>query len=64
VLAFTALALFQGALTVAIAARLTRGVPSITPGARTLLLARIALAVAVLVALPVFATDVADILSP
>ena len=41
VLAFTALALFQGALTVAIAARLSRGVPSIRPRPRVLLLGRI-----------------------
>ena len=64
VLAFTALALFQGALTVAVAARLSRGVPSITPRRRTLQLGRIALAIVVLVALPLLATNVADILSP
>jgi hypothetical protein len=63
VLSFSALALFQGALTVAIAARLSRGVPSVRPGARLLLLGRIALAVVVLAALPFLAVNVGDILS-
>jgi len=62
-LSFSALALFQGALTVAIAARLSRGVPSVRPGARLLLLGRIALAVVVLAALPFLAVNVGDILS-
>jgi len=63
ILCFTALALFQGALTVAIAARLTRGVPSVVPGPRVLLTGRVALAAVVLVALPFLATNIADILS-
>ena len=63
VLAFTALAVFQGVLVVAIAARLSRGVPSVEPGPRTLLVGRLALAGAVLVALPFFAGDVAEILT-
>jgi len=63
VLSFSALALFQGALTVAIAARLSRRVPSVRPGARLLLLGRIALAVVVLAALPFLAVNVGDILS-
>ena len=63
VLSFTALALFQGALTVALAALLSRDVPSVEPGRRVLLAGRIALAAAVLAALPLFAGDVADILS-
>jgi hypothetical protein len=62
VLSFTALALFQGALTVALAARLSQGVPSIIPSRRTLLIGRIGLAIVVLVALPFLATNVADIL--
>ena len=62
VLAFTVLALFQGALVVALAARLSRGVPSRAPGPRTLLVGRLVLAAAVLVSLPFFAGDVADIL--
>ena len=64
VLCFTALALFQGALVVALAARLSRGVPSIEPGPRVLLVGRLALAAVVLVALPFLASNVADILSP
>jgi hypothetical protein len=63
VLSFTVLALFQGALTVALAARLSRGVPSVEPGRRVLLAGRIALAAAVLAALPLLAGDVAEILS-
>ncbi|HET8950515.1 MAG TPA: hypothetical protein VFN44_08390 [Solirubrobacteraceae bacterium] len=62
VLAFTALALFQGLLVVALAARLSRGVPSLEPDLRVLLVGRLALAAAVLVSLPFFAGDVADIL--
>jgi len=64
VLCFTALALFQGALVVALAARLSRGVPSIEPGPRVLLVGRLALAAVVLVALPFLASNVAEILSP
>lgn len=59
VLAFTALALFQGLLVVALAARLSRDVPSLEPGPRVLL----ALAATVLVSLPFFAGDVAEILN-
>ena len=62
VLAFTALALFQGVLTVAFAARLSRGAPSLSPAPRVLLAGRVALAVAVLAALPLFADAVAEIL--
>ena len=62
VLSFTALALFQGALTVAIAARLSRGVPSARPGPRAMLLGRVALALVVLAALPFLAVNVGDIL--
>jgi hypothetical protein len=62
VLAFTALALFQGLLVVALAARLSRGVPSVHAGPRMLLVGRVAIAAAVLVSLPFFAGDVADIL--
>ena len=62
VLAFTVLALFQGALVLALAARLSPGVPSREPGPRTLLVWRLVLAAAVLVSLPFFAGDVADIL--
>jgi hypothetical protein len=64
VLSFIALALFQGALVVALAARFSRGVPSLVPSARVLLAGRLALAVVVLAALPFLATNVADILSP
>ena len=63
VLAFTAIALFQGVLTVALAARLSRGAPSRRPSGRALLAGRIALAVAVLAALPGFASAVADIVA-
>ena len=63
VLSFTALAVFQGVLTVALAARLSRGVPSRAPGPRVLLAGRLALAAVVLVALPFVAGDVADILT-
>ena len=63
ILCFTALALFQGALTVAIAARLSRGVPSAEPGPRGLLAGRVALAAVVLAALPFLAANVTDILS-
>ena len=63
VLSFTALALFQGVLTVSLAARLSRGIPSREPGPRVLLVGRLALAGVVLVALPFFAGDVANILS-
>ena len=63
VLCFTALALFQGALVVALAARLSRGVPSVEPGPRVLLVGRLALAAVVLVALPFVASDVGEILS-
>ena len=62
VLAFTTLALFLGVLTVAIVARLSRGVPSLRLRPRTVLAGRIALAVVVLAALPFFSA-VADILS-
>ena len=62
VLSFTALALFQGVLTVALVARLSRDVPSRRLRPRTVLLGRIALAVVVLAALPFFAGAVADIL--
>ena len=44
VLSFTALAVFQGVLTVSLAARLSRGVPSREPGPRVLLVGRLALA--------------------
>jgi len=64
VLCFTALALFQGALVVALAARLSRDVPSVEPGPRVLLAGRLALAAVVLVALPFLASNVAEILSP
>ena len=64
VLGFTALALFQGALTVALAARLSRGVPSRPAGPRALLYGRTALAALVLIALPFLAANVADILGP
>jgi hypothetical protein len=63
VVAFTALAVFQGLLVVALAARLSRGVPSVEPGPRVLLVGRLALTGAVLVALPFFAGDVAEILT-
>ena len=59
---FTALALFQGLLVVALAARLSRGVPSVEPGPRLQLVGRLALAGVVLVSLPFFAGDVAEIL--
>ena len=62
VLCFIALALFQGALVVAIAALLSRGVPSVAPGPRVLLAGRLALAAVVLAALPFTASDVAEIL--
>ena len=62
-LAFTVLALFQGVLTVAHAARLSRGVPSLCLRPRTVLAGRIALAAVVLAALPFFTAAVADILS-
>jgi hypothetical protein len=62
VAAFTALALFQGVLTVALAARLSRGVSSRRPGPRAQLVGRLALAAVVLAALPFLAGDVADIL--
>ena len=62
VLCFTALALFQGALVVALAARLSHGIPSVEPGPRVLLVGRLALAAVVLVALPFVASDVAEIL--
>ncbi len=62
-LAFAAIALLQGVLVVAFAARFSRGVPPRTPRPRVLLAGRIALAVAVLAALPGFAANVADILS-
>ena len=63
VLAFTALALFLGVLTVAVVARLSRGVPSLRLRPRTMLAGRIVLAVVVLAALPFFTGAVADILS-
>ena len=62
VLAFTALALFQGTLTVAIAARLSRGAAPLEPSARTVRTGRVVLAVAVLAALPFFVAAVGDIL--
>ena len=62
VLAFTVLALFQGALTVAIAARLSHGAAPLEPDARTVRAGRIVLAVVVLAALPFFTAAVADIL--
>ena len=62
VLGFTALALFQGVLTVALAARLSRGVPSVRLQPRALLAGRLALVAVVLVALPFFVGNVADIL--
>jgi hypothetical protein len=64
VLAFTGLALFQGALVVAIAARPSRGVPSVRPRPRVLLIGRVVPALVVLAALPFLAANVADILSP
>ena len=63
VLAFTALALFQGVLTVAFVARLSRGVPPLRLRPRTVLAGRIVLAVVLLAALPFFTAAVADILS-
>ncbi len=62
-LAFAAIALLQGVLVVALAARFSRAVPPRTPRPRVLLAGRIALAVAVLAALPGFAANVADILA-
>ncbi len=62
-LAFAAIALLQGVLVVALATRFSRGVPPRTPRPRVLLAGRIALAVAVLAALPGFAANVADILA-
>lgn len=59
VLSFTALAAFQGMVTVALARRLD--LPALRVGKP--IYTRIALAVAVLVALPVFVTGVADILA-
>ena len=63
VLAFTALALYQGVLTAALVARLSQDVPPLRLQPRTLLAGRIVLAVVVLAALPFFIAAVADILA-
>jgi hypothetical protein len=66
VLAFVVLALFQGLLAAAFAARLSRGRPLMPPlplGSRAVTYGRVAVAVVVLVALPGFVDSLADILS-
>jgi hypothetical protein len=66
VLVFAVLALFQGVLAAAFAARLSRGRPLMPPlprEPRLLTVGRVAAAVVVLVALPGFVDSVADILN-
>ena len=61
---FVALALFQGMVAVAIAARLSRNAPAPRPApARAVLVGRAAVALALLAALPAFVNSVTDILT-
>ena len=62
---FVALALFQGMVVVAIAARLSRNAPLPFPApARAVLVGRAAVVLVLLAALPAFVSSVSDILTP
>lgn len=63
--AFVALALFQGMVAVALAARLSRNAPAPRPApARAVLGGRVAVGVVLVAALPAFLSAVTDILTP